>query len=248
MTLLEFLLVTSAAFCAGVLNTLAGGGTFLTFPALVAIGVPPVAANATSALAVFPGYLTGALGFRRELRDISVRSLARMSAITLAGGLVGALLLMVSPDRTFAAIVPFLLLVATLGFQFSARIAGFARRHALKPEGAAGLFVVCVYGGYFNGGLGILLLALFALWGMRDINRMNGLKTGLSFVLAAISVLAFVLAGLIVWLPAMVMMAAAMVGGYAGAPIARRLPDRTLRLIVVSTGYGMTALFLWRLF
>lgn len=247
MDILDYILLSVAAFAAGVLNTLAGGGSFLTFPALVAVGVPPVAANATSALAVFPGYLSGALGFRRELRDIELPRLLRLSAITLAGGLAGALLLLVSSDKAFSAVVPALLLIATLAFQFSGPIARYAAGHRLKPEGAFGLFVVCFYGGYFNGGLGIMLLALFALWGMTDINRMNGLKTGLSFVLASISVLAFIIAGRIAWHPAIVMMIAATIGGYAGAPLARRMPQSVLRGGIVFIGYAMTAVFLWRL-
>ena len=144
MGLVEIALLAGAAFVAGVLNTIAGGGTFVTFPALVAVGIPPVTANATSALAVFPGYLAGAVGFRRELRGMERKQLLRLSAITLAGGLAGALLLLVSSDRAFTIVVPGLLLFATLAFQFSGRIARFASRHAMKPEGAVGLFLVCL--------------------------------------------------------------------------------------------------------
>lgn len=243
----DMILLALAAFAAGVLNTIAGGGSFLTFPALVATGVPPVAANATSAVAVFPGYLFGALGFRREIGGIGRARLIRLSAITLAGGLTGALLLLFSSDQAFSAVIPFLLLAATLAFQFSARIGRFAASHALKPEGAAGLFLVCVYGGYFNGGLGILMLALFALWGMEDLHRMNGLKNWLSFALASISVAAFAAAGLVVWPEALLMMAAASLGGYAGAPLARALPSGVIRGGIIAVGYTMTAVFFWRL-
>lgn len=154
-----------AALGAGILNTLAGGGTFLTFPALVFTGVPPAAANATSAVAVFPGYLGGALGFRRELQTFDRRSLRRLLGITLAGGLAGSLLLLVSSNEAFSVVVPFLLLAATLAFLLGDRIRAWAARNSrsITPFGSAGLFATSIYGGYFNGGLGIVLLALFTL-------------------------------------------------------------------------------------
>ena len=248
--MLDYLLLVVAAFGAGIVNTIAGGGTFLTFPALVFAGLPPVAANATSAVAVFPGYLGGALGYRRELATLTRRQLIRLTAITLAGGLAGSLLLLVSSDAAFSAIVPFLLLFATLVFLFGARIRAWAagRAGGVAPEGAIGLFLVSVYGGYFNGGLGIVLLALFSLWGWRDIHVMNGVKSGLSFALSAISVATFAAAGLVAWPQALVMMVAAICGGYAGAPIARTLPEQAVRAIVALIGFGMSGVFFLRLF
>ena len=185
MTLFDIAILVIAAFSAGVLNTIAGGGTFLTFPALVFIGMPPVAANATSAVAVFPGYLAGAFGFRNELGGFDRKGLLRLSLITLSGGAVGSGLLLVSSNEAFSIVVPFLLLAATLAFLLGDRIRAFASAHAraVTPQGALGLFEVSVYGGYFNGGLGIVLLALFALWGMTDLHGMNGLINGLSVVL-----------------------------------------------------------------
>jgi uncharacterized membrane protein YfcA len=245
----ELPLLLSAAFAAGVLNTIAGGGTFLTFPALVFAGVPPVAANATSAVAVLPGYLSGALAYRRELRGLPRRALARLLGLTLLGGLAGSLLLLVSSNEAFAAIVPFLLLAATLAFLFGDRIRAFAARHrgGVAPQGATGLLLVSAYGGYFNGGLGILLLALFALWGMTDIHRMNGLKTAASFALSGVSVATFAVAGLVHWPEALAMMLANTVGGYAGAPLARALPRPAVRAIVAAVGFGMSAAFFARL-
>ncbi|MFU1477534.1 sulfite exporter TauE/SafE family protein [Roseovarius sp. C7] len=246
--MIDFLILIAAAFGAGVLNTIAGGGTFLTFPALVLTGVPPVAANATSAVAVFPGYLGGALGFRAELAQIARPRLLRLTLITLAGGALGSGLLLISSNDVFAAIVPFLLLAATLIFLFGDGLRDWAARHArgVTPEGAAGLFAVAVYGGYFNGGLGIVLLALFALWGFRDLHMMNGLKNGLSFALSAISVGIFALAGLVYWPQAAVMMVAAIAGGYAGAPIARALPRAMVRGLIAIVGFGMSAVFFWQ--
>jgi uncharacterized protein len=247
--ILDFLVLILAAFLAGILNTIAGGGTFLTFPALVYAGIPPVAANATSAVAVFPGYLGGAVGFRRDLRSFERRGLLKIIAMTVIGGLIGSLLLLISSDDAFSAIVPFLLLVATLVFAFGDRIQALARRSPLgvRPNGPLGTILVSIYGGYFNGGLGIVLLALFSLWGMRDINAMNGLKNGLSFVLSAISVATFALAGIVAWPQALAMMAAAIIGGYAGAPIARALPAKVVRGIVIVVGAVMSAIFFARL-
>ncbi|UWR29821.1 sulfite exporter TauE/SafE family protein [Sulfitobacter sp. W002] len=249
-TLSDIAILLIAAFGAGVLNTIAGGGTFLTFPALVFTGMPPVAANATSAVAVFPGYLAGAFGFRDELGGFDRKRLLRLSLITLAGGVVGSGLLLVSSNAAFSIVVPFLLLAATLAFLLGDRIRAFAASHArgVTPEGALGLFAVSVYGGYFNGGLGIVLLALFALWGMTDLHGMNGLKNGLSFVLSSISVAVFALAGLVAWPQALMMMLAATAGGYAGAPLARALPKQTVRWLIAAIGFGMSAVFFWRLF
>jgi uncharacterized membrane protein YfcA len=247
--IMDILLILAAAFCAGVLNTIAGGGTFLTFPALVFIGVPPVMANATSAVAVLPGYLGGAIGFREELMRFDKRQLMKLVGITFAGGLIGALLLLVSSNKTFSIVVPFLLLAATMAFLFGDRVRAWAARksRAVTPFGAGGLFLVSLYGGYFNGGLGIVLLALFALWGMVDLHEMNGLKTGLSFALSAMSVAVFAAGGLVTWHFALGMMVASTAGGYAGAPIARRLPKRVVRGVIAVVGFSMSAVFFARL-
>lgn len=248
----EYLILAVAAFFAGALNTVAGGGTFLTFPALVYTGVPVVAANATSAVAVFPGYLGGALGFRSELAAFDRARLLRIAGFTAIGGLIGSLLLLVSSNEAFSMVVPFLLAAATLIFAFGARIQAWARRHGPgggeAGEGRLSTLIVSIYGGYFNGGLGIVLLALFSLWGMRDLNTMNGLKNGLSFILSAISVATFALAGIVAWPQALVMMAAATIGGYAGAPLARALPPSVVRAVVILVGTVMSLVFFVRLF
>lgn len=247
--MLDTLILVTAAFSAGVLNTIAGGGTFLTFPALVYAGVPVISANATSAVAVFPGYLGAAVGFRKELVAYDRKRLLRIVTITAGGGLVGSLLLLVSSNEAFEVIVPFLLIAATATFAFGEQIQAWSKRQQVgKPEGWFGTVLVSIYGGYFNGGLGIVLLALFSLWGMRDLNAMNGLKNGLSFILSAISVVTFAAAGIVAWPEALVMMLAATIGGYAGAPVARVLPRQIVRGIVITVGVTMSALFLARLF
>lgn len=244
----DYAILTAAAFLAGVLNTVAGGGTFLTFPALVYTGLPVVAANATSAVAVFPGYLGGALGFRRELGLFDRRRLLATLAVTACGGLVGSLLLLISSNEAFAMVVPFLLTLATLVFALGDMLQGWAKRHASgAAESPIGTLLVSIYGGYFNGGLGIVLLALFSFWGMRDLHMMNGLKNGLSFVLSAISVATFAVAGIVAWPQAAVMMAAATIGGYCGAPLARAMPRSVLRGIVIAVGAVMSVVFFARL-
>ena len=237
-----------AALGAGALNAVAGGGTFLTFPALVWTGVSPIPANATSTVAVFPGYLSGALGFRRELAAVERGRLLRILGLSLVGGLIGSLLLLVTPSSVFRAVVPWLLLLATAVFAIGDKATAWSRARtgrAPVPLGA-GLLAVSIYGGYFNGGLGIMLMALFAAVGMRDLNAMNGLKNGISFVLSAISVATFAAAGLVAWPAAILMMVGSTVGGYLGAFIARAMPRSAVRLLIVAVGFGMSVLFFLR--
>lgn len=249
-SMFEFMLIIAAGFGAGVLNAIAGGGTFLTFPVLVFTGIPPVAANATSAVAVFPGYLSAAFGFGNEIRALPRAALWRATGAAFAGGLAGGLLLLVSSNEVFAIIVPFLLAAATLAFAFQNRIGTWLATSGLhlKPWGLAGIFAVSLYGGYFNGGLGIVLLALFALWGMENLNVMNGLKMALSFVISAVSVATFAVAGIVEWRAAVIMALAAIAGGYAGALLGKALPVWLVRAVVILTGVVMSAVFFARLF
>ncbi|WP_293572599.1 sulfite exporter TauE/SafE family protein [Phaeobacter sp.] len=245
MTFFDIFLLAVAAYFAGVANAIAGGGSFLTFPALVFTGVPAIAANATSAVAVFPGYLSGALGFFGELKDVPKRYLVLLLGLSLAGGVLGSLLLLVTPATVFAFVVPWLLGFATLLFAFGHRLTAWAERN-LKAEGWTGnaaTLLVCIYGGYFNGGLGIVLLALFSMLGLRDINLMNGLKNGMSFVLSGASVVTFALAGIVYWPQALLMMVTATIGGYCGAIAAKRLSAATMRALIICVGCVMTLIF-----
>ncbi len=239
-------LTGAAAFAAGVLNAIAGGGSFLTFPALVFAGVPPVAANATSAMAVSPGYLGSTLGFRPELRSLPPLLLLREVGVAALGGLLGAGLLLLTPASVFAGIVPWLLLLATALFALGPRIAGLGGGAGHPGWRLPGLLAVAVYGGYFNGGLGILLMALYTLSGESRLNTVNALKNLNSFVLSLLSVVAFAAAGAIVWPQAVWMMLWATAGGWAGARLARRLPARWVRLLVIVTGLVMSAVFFAR--
>jgi uncharacterized membrane protein YfcA len=250
MTAAHWLLLVTAAFGAGALNAIAGGGSFLTFPALVFTGLPPIVANATSAVAVSPGYLGSTLGFRSELATLPRERLVREGAVCAIGGVLGALLLLVTPAKVFSLAVPWLLLFATVLFALGPRlVAARATRGAgaVHPTAQAlGLFAVAVYGGYFNGGLGILLMALYTLTGERQVHTANALKNLNSLLLSLLSVAAFAWAGAIAWPQAVAMMVAATLGGFAGARLARRLPAAGVRAVVVVTGLVMAGAFFWR--
>lgn len=234
-----------AAFCGGALNSIAGGGSFLTLPALIFTGVPSVAANATGTMALLPGYLAGAWAYRHDIRPLDNLSLRALLLTSLIGGASGASLLLFTSDDTFRALIPWLLVFATTTFVFGPR--WLRRRNRSGVPGTipciAGVVLVALYGGYFNGGLGIMLLALFGLLGQTNINSMNGLKNLVSAVLTTIAVVFYALGGAIVWFEAIVMMAAATTGGYVGARWARRLAGKQVRYIVILTGITMSIVF-----
>lgn len=245
MTTIEIIMLFATAFFAGIANSIAGGGSFLTFPALVFAGVPTIAANATSAVAVFPGYLTGALGFMKELKIYPKGQFALLIFISALGGILGSLLLLITPVSVFSFIIPWLLGFATLMFAFGNLISKWAKNTTGNTgfKGSLATLIVCIYGGYFNGGLGIVLLALFSTLGMRDINLMNGLKNGMSFALSFASVITFGLAGIIYWPQAILMMVGATIGGYCGAIVARKLSEKVIKTIIVAIGSIMTFIF-----
>lgn len=243
----EIALLLTAAFAAGALNAVAGGGSFLTLPALVFTGVPPVVANATGTVALLPGYMAGAWGFKDDTAPPPGLSMRLLVTLSLIGGAAGAALLLVTPDATFRLVVPWLLLVATALFAFGPalrkRLAG---GKPSTPKATLSVLVVAAYGGYFNGGLGILLLALFGLLGQTNLNAMNGLKNWVSALLTAIAVAIYAAGGVVLWQEALMMMVAATAGGYGGARVARRIPADWLRGGIVVTGLVMAAVFFWR--
>lgn len=247
----DTLLLMIAGFAGGTVNAIAGGATFFTFPAMLAVGIPPVAANASNTTALVPASLVAAYAQRRDLLDLRGRVLA-LVALGVVGGVTGAVLLLVTSDRTFMRLVPFLLIAATLLFAFSPRLLVWIRAHHEPTAGKLRLTVgtvlllaVCViYGGYFGAGLGIMLLAGLSLAGLEDLRVANALKNGLSALVNGVSVAVFVLQGVVVWPAALAMMVGAALGGFAGAKIARRLPQRLFRAIVIGVG---TLLSVWYL-
>jgi uncharacterized membrane protein YfcA len=249
-------LIISAAFFAGVLNAIAGGGSFLTLPALVFIGVPPVIANATGTVALLPGYIAGAWGFKNDLKAPPGLSLLSLSGLSIFGGAVGAYLLLLTDPTLFKVIVPWLLLAATLMFAFGPALIARIKKKAtvattdapLKLSGLAllpliGVLATTIYGGYFNGGLGILLLALFTALGQTNLNAMNGAKNVVSALLTSIAVLLYAWGNLVLWPQALMMMVGATLGGYFGARMAHHIPAKILRAGIVVIGLIMTTVF-----
>lgn len=242
-------LLLAAAFTAGALNAVAGGGSFLTLPALVFTGVPPVVANATGTVALLPGYMAGAWGFKDDMAPPPGLSMKQVVLLSLIGGSAGAALLLFTPDATFRKVVPWLLLAATAMFAFGPQLRAWASgknaEHAAPSvaKAAIGMLIVAIYGGYFNGGLGILLLALFGLLGQTQLNAMNGMKNLVSALLTAIAVVIYAVGGIVQWQQAIIMMVAATLGGYLGARVARKIPAHILRWGIVATGLVMAVLF-----
>jgi uncharacterized protein len=246
--MVESILLIAAGFVSGLLNAVAGGGTFVSLPALIWVGVPPVSANATATLGALPGYAAGAWGFRQDMQAEGTLGLRASLLVSALGSIMGALLLIVTPGNAFLAIVPWLLLLATTLFAAGPTILQAIRRRgitALAPTLAAGVILaVSVYGGYFNGGLGIMLLAALGLIGYTNLHGMNGLKNVLSALLSLVSSVAFVLAGLIAWHEAVVLAASAALGGYVGARVSRRIRRlNLLRLFITGVGMAMTIAF-----
>lgn len=240
------------AAVAGAINSVAGGGTFLTFPALLVAGVGPIQANATSTFALWPGSLASAAGYREELR-VERRFLWPLAAMSIVGGLAGALLLLATPPPTFAAMVPWLLLAATLLFALGPRLTarlGTRELHEASRRRLGAILLaqlgIGIYGGYFGAGIGILMLAALAVLGMDDIHRMNGLKVLLAAIINGASIVAFVAAGVIDWGVAPFMVVGAVLGGYGGARIARRVEPRYVRLFVIALGLALSAWFFLR--
>lgn len=264
---------------------MAGGGSFVSFPALLLSGISPIAANATSTVALWPGGVASALAYRKHFTPEARRLLGSLLVTGVIGGVLGAHILLHTPQATFMRIVPWLLLGATLMFVLSGRVTTWLRRRAgLASPGqsaaagnnpgatpgnslvgasdpspghhktprllmALGLFlelVLAVYIGYFGAGVGILTLALLALLGMENIHAMNGVKTVLVCTVNGVAIVTFVLARAIVWPPALLMVAGASAGGYAGAYYAQKMHPRHVRWLVIAVGLTMAAYFFLR--
>lgn len=248
MSSAHILVPAAAAFAAGVMNSVAGGGSFLSFPALVFAGVPPISANATNNAAMWVGTIGSARGYREEIAAHRGLLLPVIS-VSVAGSLIGACLLLATPQALFGRLIPWLLLFATLIFAISpgiTRRAAAVPRHALWQIGAQ--FVVAVYGGYFGAGMGILMLALLAFSGLPSFNAQNAIKNVLSVSINGVALLPFVIARIVDWRFALPMALIALLGGYLGARFFRRAPEMLARAIVVAIGAAMTIVFFLRTF
>ena len=241
----ELALLAAAAFAAGAVNAVAGGGSLISFPALVAVGLPTLNANVTNQIAVLPGYLGGSVAYREELRGQRGRVLALL-ATTVAGTLIGALLLVLSSKRLFAYLAPVLVLVAVALLAAKPALSRLVERHTqhgARDHPGPGLhvanFAASIYGGYFGAGLGIMLLAILAV-GLEDsLQRLNALKGLLSLVVAVVAAIFFALFGPVRWEAAGVMAVASFAGGHLGVGMARRIPDETLRRSIIVLGTGV---------
>lgn len=252
MDILEIAIVACAAFVAGALNSVAGGGTFFTFPALLAIGVPPIAANASNSVSLWPASLSGAWAYRKELARYK-KYLFPMGIVSLLGGVGGGLLLLSTKDATFTKLIPVLLLLATLMFAFSGKIAGWFRgpnagKPSATPRALAGHAVVSVYGGFFGAGMGIMMLASLAMSGHDDVHEINAIKNLLSAVIYSVTVLTFVIAGAVSWPHTIIMIVTATFGGYWGATVARKIPASILRKFIIVVGLFLTIFYFYKTF
>jgi len=247
-----YLWLVAASFIAGVINAMAGGGSFISFPAMLAIGVPPIQANATNTVALWPGQLASVWALRTDLRrDL----LAVVILASILGGVGGAVVLLRTPQVTFMHLVPWLLLVASVLFWVSGPVSRWLRRRSAEPHltrtpAMIPLFLTIIpvtfYIGYFGAGAGFLLMSVLALFGVEEMNSLNSLKVLAACLSNFCAVVTFIVGGAIVWHYCLVSMVFAGIGGYAGAQYARGMNPNVLRTIVVVTGCGMAAYFFWR--
>ncbi len=236
----------------GALNSVAGGGSFIAFPALLFSGVPPIPANATNTIALWSAAAASGGAYRKRL-DVARRVMTPLIGASLIGGVAGAILLLKTPAETFLRVIPWLILGATLLFAFGRRLAA-GRKSVVEHEAsframaAATLFqfAVAVYGGYFGGGMGIVMLAMLATLGMTDIHSMNALKSVMGFVINGVAVVVFVVEKAVYWKHGAVTIVGGILGGYLGAHYAQKLPQAWVRWFVVLVGTGMTVYFFWK--
>jgi len=248
MDWINWVVVGMAGFLGGMLNSVAGGGSFITLPALIFVGVPPVAANATGTAALLPGYIASAWRFRHDIEFPANLSFKVIALISILGGIIGAVVLMLTSDRLFSTLIPWLILFATVAFivgpsLLKRKTKESGSSHLRFTTAAIILLGVCIYGGYFNGGLGIILLATFGLMGQTNLHGMNGLKNVISALLTIVAVVVYAIGGTISVEYLFVSGAMAILGGYIGATFAYRIPQKILRRFIVFIGCLMSISF-----
>jgi uncharacterized membrane protein YfcA len=256
----HWLWLTVAAFLAGVLNAVAGGGSFLLFPAMLSMKMLPIQANATNTVALWPGQLTSIAAYRNDIRK-NLRLALPMAMAGFIGGTGGAIVLLITPQMTFMHLVPWLLLVAASIFAASAPVAGWLERRRVAKSSADGLdqphaprrlpvflctIVVCFYIGYFGAGAGFLIITLLSLFGYQDLHEINALKVVSTTMANGIAFIIFVFNGQVVWRYCLLAMVTCAIGGYTSASMARRVPQPLLRGLVVVIGLGMAAWFFFK--
>ena len=244
MTIATMLLLFVAAFFAGAVNAIAGGGTFLTFGALTVAGIPPITANATSSVTQFPGYITSTLAYRDEIAK-SWKSAVALSIVSVIGAIAGSLLLLSLDNPSFRQIVPWLLLAATVIFAAGPWLKpkASAEKPVNSPKSIVAQFFTSIYGGFFGAGMGIMMLAVLGITSGGTYHHLNALKNLLSILIAAVAIVIFVGGGVVAWPQARVMIPGVALGGYAGVWMARRIPQTAMRVVVVCVGLALTAYY-----
>ena len=247
-TTLVYVLLAAAAFLAGCMNAVAGGGTFVTFPTLMFAGIPSVVANASNSVALFPASFASAWAYRHDFQRFEGASLKALAIVSAIGGAIGAALLIYTPEKTFNQLVPWLLLVATVVFAFGPKAAPVLRKYIrISTNGLLTIqFFIGIYGGYFGGAMGIISLAFFTLFGMTNLNSMNAMKSLLVGLINLIAVMFFISAGKVAWPETIVMLIFAVLGGYFGARIARGINPKYLRMGIIAISVTVTVIFFIR--
>ena len=254
-TPLHILAASAAAFLAGAINSVAGGGTLITFPTLIGLGLPSEIANATNTVAIWPGALGSMWGFRREIRDVD-RRWAWLAIPSLVGGGIGATLLRITPPSIFDHLVPFLILFATLLFTIQGPIQARLRKRSKSQEALSVSFTpaliaqlfIAIYGGYFGAGIGILMLSALSIAGMTDILQMSGLTSFYGLCINGVAAARFIAAHMIDWRYVPWMAIAAIIGGYGAAGIARKIGKVMVRRFVIGVGFTIALIMFVRVF
>ena len=243
-----YLLIAGAGTLAGIMNALAGGGTFVTLPALISVGIPSVQANASSTVGLMPGSAASAWAYRDGLGPVGSVALRPLLLVSVLGGMGGALLLLWTPTRVFDRLLPWLLAIATLALVFGRSLGERLRRRVhVKPQAVLCMqFALGVYGGYFGGAVGIMMLAMWGLLDDRDFKSLNASRTLVVMSMNLIAVIIFMIAGLVRWRETLVLLVAAVAGGYFGAQLGRRASATAIRVGTLIVAAGITLLFFVR--
>jgi uncharacterized membrane protein YfcA len=244
----SYLLLIVAAIAAGLINSVAGGGMFISFPALVFTGVPSIIANASSTTALIPGVLASAWAYREDFKKSENFPFWPLLIVSVAGGIVGALLLLYTPQRTFDSVIPWLMLAATLLFTFGARLTPLLKRVIhIGPVAVVFIqFFIAIYGGYFGGAIGIVMLAVWTVFGLTDIHVMNANRTIMGAAANSIAAVLFIVARKIWWPQTLVMLVGTIIGGYIGARLARKVRPIHVRAFVTVISAAITVAFFLR--
>ena len=243
-------LIAGAGLVAGTMNAIAGGGSFVTLPALITAGVPALNANASSTVALVPSALASAYAYRHDFQDFEGVRFRDMALLSVAGGAAGALLLLATPQSVFTFLVPFLLLFGTLAFAFGRQAGAYLREriHITPRMMLVTQFFLGIYGGYFGGAVGIMMLAAWSLLTSAPISAMQPARNLLNAAMNATATLLFVAGGLVFWRQTFILFVGAIIGGYLGAHYARRIDPALARIVISCLNAGMTAFIFWRTF